>query len=141
MTATSCFMPGSGAAVLSRHAHSLMAAPDQPRPQDGVSLDALLELHNSHTCIVRAHGDGMTGAGIHDDDLLVVDRSALACAGEVVVAAVNGEPMVRRLGILDGAFALLAANDRYPPIRIAEGDNLSIWGVVRWNLHRHPAGE
>ncbi|ANI14976.1 DNA polymerase V [Pseudomonas citronellolis] len=103
----------------------------QPR-----SLDDLLELHTPHTYIVRAHGDGMTGAGIHDNDLLVVDRACLASSGEVVVAAVNGEPLIRRLDIIDGGYALLPANDRYPPIRIGEGDELAIWGVVRWNLHR-----
>lgn len=105
----------------------------QNRPQ---LLDDLLGLQATHTYIVRAHGDGMTGAGIHDSDLLVVDRSLLADAGEVVVAAVNGEPLIRRLDIIDGGFALLPANDRYPPIHLAEGDELSIWGVVRWNLHR-----
>ncbi|MDF3936192.1 LexA family protein [Pseudomonas citronellolis] len=120
------------------HAASLSSAIEpsaflhaQPR-----SLDDLLELHTAHTYIVRAHGDGMTGAGIHDNDLLVVDRALLACSGEVVVAAVNGEPLIRRLDIVDGAYALLPANDRYPPILIAEGDELAIWGVVRWNLHR-----
>lgn len=106
------------------------------QPESRLSLDELLDLRTAHTYIVRAHGDGMTGAGIHDNDLLVVDRSALAESGEVVVAAVNGEPLIRRLGIVDGAFALLPANERYPAIRIAEGDELSIWGVVRWNLHR-----
>ena len=74
----------------------------QPR-----SLDDLLELHTPHTYIVRAHGDGMTGAGIHDNDLLVVDRACLASSGEVVVAAVNGEPLIRRLDIIDGGYALL----------------------------------
>jgi len=34
------------------------------------------------------------------------------------------------------AITQLPANDRYPPIRIGEGDELAIWGVVRWNLHR-----
>ncbi|MCY1423441.1 Protein UmuD [compost metagenome] len=130
----------------SAHLASASTAPALPFPAagpatGGVSLDSLLDLGGSHTYIVRAHGDGMTGAGIHDDDLLVVDRSLLASAGEIVVAAVNGEPMVRRLGIIDGQFALLPANDRYPPIRIAEGDELSIWGVVRWNLHRHATGD
>lgn len=114
----------------------LPTAPATFLHNSGQSLDDLLGLQAAHTYIVRAHGDGMTGAGIHDNDLLVVDRSLLANSGEVVVAAVNGEPLIRRLDILDGGFALLPANDRYPPIRITEGDELSIWGVVRWNLHR-----
>ncbi|KAF1051759.1 MAG: Protein UmuD [Stenotrophomonas maltophilia] len=100
------------------------------------SLSALLNLQAEDTYLVRAQGDGMTGAGIHDNDLLVVDRSLLADQGEVVVAAINGAPLIRRLGLIDGEYALLAANDRYAPIRLSREDELSIWGVVRWNLHQ-----
>lgn len=88
----------------------------------------------SHTYIVRAHGDGMTGVGIHHDDLLLVDRSELASEGEIVVAELNGEALIRRLAIIEGAFALLPASDRFPSIRVREGDELTIWGVVRRRL-------
>ncbi|MFV3307555.1 LexA family protein [Pseudomonas sp. NY15181] len=88
----------------------------------------------SHTYIVRAHGDGMTGAGIHHDDLLLVDRSELAAEGEIVVAELNGEALIRRLAIIEGAFALLPASDRFPSIRVGDGDELTIWGVVRRRL-------
>lgn len=87
-----------------------------------------------HTYIVRACGEGMTGAGIHDCDLLLVDRSELAAPGEIVVAALNGEALIRRLAIIDGSFALQAANGRYPTLKVEEGDELSIWGVVRQRL-------
>ncbi|MBB4864810.1 DNA polymerase V [Pseudomonas nitritireducens] len=84
-----------------------------------------------HTYIVRAHGEDMTEAGIRDSDLLLVDRSELAVAGEIVVAALNGEPLIRRLAIVDGSFALLAAREGFPALKVEEGDELSIWGVVR----------
>lgn len=88
----------------------------------------------AHTYIVRAHGDGMTGAGIHHDDLLLVDRSELAAEGEIVVAELNGEALIRRLAIIEGAFVLLPASDRFPSIRVGDGDELTIWGVVRERL-------
>jgi len=86
------------------------------------------------TYIVRACGEGMTHAGIHDRDLLLVDRSELAAPGEIVVAALNGEALIRRLAIVDGSFALQAANEGYPTLKVEEGDELSIWGVVRQRL-------
>ncbi|MFR0690723.1 LexA family protein [Enterobacterales bacterium AE_CKDN230030158-1A_HGKHYDSX7] len=87
-----------------------------------------------HTYIVRACGEGMTQAGIHDCDLLLVDRSELASPGEIVVAALNGEALIRRLAIVDGSFALQAESDGYPTLKVEEGDELSIWGVVRQRL-------
>ena len=39
----------------------------------------------------------MIGAGIHDGDLLVVDRSLPAEDGKVVVVSINGELTVKRM--------------------------------------------
>lgn len=93
-----------------------------------------------HTYIVRADGDGMTEAGIRHNDLLLVDRSELAAEGEIVVAELNGEAFIRRLAIIDGTFALLSASDGFPPIRIGEGDEMTIWGVVRQRLSGEGVG-
>ena len=40
----------------------------------------------------------MVGDGIHDGDLLVVDRSLTPAPGRVVIAALDGELTVKRLG-------------------------------------------
>ena len=40
---------------------------------------------------VRANGDSMIGAGIFDQDLLIVDRSKKKPNGKVVIASLNGE--------------------------------------------------
>lgn len=102
--------------------------------QDVVQPSGVAAIGSLHTYIVRACGEGMTQAGIHDCDLLLVDRSELASPGEIVVAALNGETLIRRLAIIDGSFALQAASDGYPTLKVEEGDELSIWGVVRQRL-------
>ncbi|MBD9629725.1 MULTISPECIES: LexA family protein [Pseudomonadaceae] len=102
--------------------------------RDVVQTGAMAGVAALHTYIVRACGEGMTQAGIHDCDLLLVDRSELAAPGEIVVAALNGEALIRRLAIVDGSFALQAASDEYPTLKVEEGDELSIWGVVRQRL-------
>ncbi|MCP1623838.1 LexA family protein [Pseudomonas nitroreducens] len=102
--------------------------------RDVVQLGGVAGVAALHTYIVRACGEGMTQAGIHDCDLLLVDRSELAAPGEIVVAALNGEALIRRLAIIDGSFALQAASDGYPTLKVEEGDELSIWGVVRQRL-------
>ena len=88
------------------------------------------------TFYVRAAGESMTGAGIHPGDILVVDRSLEAVDGRVVVAAVDGELTLKRLRRRDGATWLEPENDAFGPIRLDEGSDLVIWGVVTFVVHR-----
>lgn len=112
-------------------------SPAQDHIERQISLDDLLALRTPHTYLVRAAGDSMLGAGIHDGDLLVVDRSREAEQGDIVIAAVNNEPLVKRLSSRDGLPVLLSENDRYAPRYILEGDELLIWGVVRFSVRCH----
>lgn len=113
-----------------------------PSPADDhierhISLDELLELRAPHTYLVKVEGDSMMGAGIFPGDLLVVDRSKEARHGEVIIAALNGEPVCKRLHRRDGVTILLSENKAYPPRYIMEGDELIEWGVVRKSVRDH----
>jgi len=68
-------------------------SPAQDHLEGQLSLDELLNIRAPHTYLVRASGDSMTGAGIHDGDLLVVDRALPAHSGAVVIAALAGEKL------------------------------------------------
>jgi DNA polymerase V len=70
-------------------------SPAQDHIEERISLDHLLEIHAPYTYLVRAHGDSMIRSGIYDGDLLVVDRSADAVQGDVIIAAINGDPVVK----------------------------------------------
>lgn len=66
-----------------------------PSPADDytegrLSLDEHLIQHKDSTFFVRAKGNSMTGAGIFDGDLLVVDKSLDAHDGDIVVAVIDG---------------------------------------------------
>ena len=100
-----------------------------------LSLDEKLIDHPDTTFIIRVAGDSMTGAGIFDGDLLIVDRSLAARDGDVVIAALDGELTVKRLTRDKHGSYLHAENPAYPDIRPAPaGDNL-IWGVVTGSFH------
>lgn len=77
----------------------------------------------------------MTGAGIHNGDLLIVDRSLEPTPGRVVIAVINGEHTVKRLHREGDRLLLLAENANYLPIVFTELDELHIWGVVTFVLH------
>ncbi len=79
----------------------------------------------------------MQGAGIYSGDLLIVDRSRDAEHGDIVIAAINTEPVCKRLYRRNGVVILQSENPAYPPRYVMEGDDLVIWGVVRYSVRDH----
>ena len=107
----------------------------QDYASDDLSLDEHLIDHPDTTFLVRVAGDSMIGAGIFDNDLLIVDRSLEPVDGDVVVAVLDGELTVKRLAHDRHGAYLHAENPKYPDIRPASmGENL-IWGVVTGSFH------
>jgi DNA polymerase V len=111
-----------------------------PSPAEGeverkLDLNELLVLHPQATFFVRVSGSSMIKAGIHHNDILVVDRSLEPSHGKVVIAVVNGELTVKRLYRKGKKIELVAENEGYPPIVIGDAMDLHIWGVVTNVIH------
>ena len=100
-----------------------------------LDLNEHLLKHKEATFFLRVKGDSMTGANIHDRNLLIVDRSVEAKHNDIVVAVVNGELTVKRLYKRRGVVKLLAENAGYPEIIAKAGHELTVWGVVRHVVH------
>lgn len=77
---------------------------------------------------LRVAGESMVGAGIHDGDVLVVDKAAEPTSGAVVVASVDGELTVKRF-VRRGV-----GRHSWPPTRtahvLADRQGIVVWGVV-----------
>ncbi|MGR9116673.1 MAG: LexA family protein [Gammaproteobacteria bacterium] len=111
-----------------------------PSPADDyiektLDLNDLLIKKPAATFFVRAEGESMLGAGIHPNDILVVDRSIKPVPGKIVICALNGELTVKRLKSVEGAIVLGAENPAYSDIRVREDSDLIIWGVVTNVIH------
>ena len=111
-----------------------------PSPADdymegSLDLNRHVIKHPSATYFVRASGDSMTGAGIFDGDLLIVDRSLEPVHGKVAIIEVDGQLTVKRLYKLNGRTLLQSENESYPPIELKEGNEVVVWGVVTHVLH------
>lgn len=65
--------------------------------------------------LVQVEGDSMQGACIYSGDLLIVDRSRDAEHGDLVIAAINTEPVCKRLYRRSGVVILQSENPAYPP--------------------------
>ena len=112
-----------------------------PSPADDymeqkLDLNEHLIQHPAATFFVRVEGDSMRGAGINKGDILVVDRALEPTNGKIVVAVINGEFTVKRIRIMEGKICLEAENANYPPIRIEEGWDFEVWGVVTFSIHK-----
>lgn len=112
-----------------------------PSPADdyvesALDLNEYLVSNPAATFMVRVSGDSMIEAGIHDGDVLVVDRARDPLPGRIVVAVLDGELTVKRLKRQDGCFVLAPENSAYEPIRVGEEQDLSVWGVVSGVVRR-----
>ena len=112
-----------------------------PSPADDF-IDRKLDLnehlirHPQATFFVRAHGESMRGAGINSGDLLVVDRAAQPGPGDVVIASVNGELTVKRLGRSGDKYVLAPEHPDFDPIEITEATDFELWGRVTYVIHK-----
>ena len=102
-----------------------------------ISLDELFDIRAPHVYLVRIDGDSMQGAGIYSGDLVVVDRSTDAISGDIVIAALNSDPFCKRLHLRESGVILLSENPKYPARHVMEGDELVIWGVVKYSVRNH----
>lgn len=110
-------------------------SPADEHMESRLDLNEYLVRNPSSTFFVRVSGQSMINAGIHDNDLLVVDRSMNPASGKVVIAAVDGELTVKRLSVEKGRVTLMPENDDYPPIEVNPHSGIHIWGVVTNVIH------
>ncbi len=105
-------------------------APGDDLIEKVLDVNDLVVKNPASTFFVRVEGDSMTGAGIFSGDVLVVDRSLNPKDGSIVVAAVYGEMVVKRLRLVNGSHVLASENEHYEPIEVSNNDDCFIWGVV-----------
>src|SRR5882672_2126130 len=86
----------------------------------GLDLNEQLIMNKPATFFFRMKGDTMTDAGIHEGDVLIVDRSIKADSGKIVVGSVNGELLIRRFQKTFNKAFLTAENRKYHPVEIGE---------------------
>ena len=101
--------------------------------EDDVDLNTHLIKNAPATFIIRVQGKSMTNVGIHDGDLLIVDRSIKPKNSSTVIANVNEELVVKTF--------IKGKNNNYlasgpSKIELSENPNVIIWGVVTYVIHK-----
>ena len=111
-----------------------------PSPADDyvegrLDLNKRLIKHPAATFFVKVTGDSMIKAGIHPDDILIVDRALEPADKKVVIAVVNGDLTVKRIRIIKDKYYLTPENKDYEPLEIREEMDFEVWGVVTNVIH------
>lgn len=111
-----------------------------PSPADDY-IEGLLNLneklipHPSSTFLIKAEGDSMTGAGIFEGDLLIVDKSIAPAHSQIVVAVVDSEFTLKRLIYRFPKTFLQPENPKYKTIEVTPEMSFQVWGVVTYTIH------
>lgn len=121
---------GSARALYASQPAAGFPAPGDDQVERVLDINDLVVQHPEATFYVRVAGDSMVGAGIFPNDVLVVDRAIEATHGVIVVAAVNGELVVKQLWQQAGRYELHSANQAYSAIVLGDDEEAFIWGVV-----------
>jgi DNA polymerase V len=110
-------------------------SPASDYTENRLSLDEHLIEHREATFFVTAMGS-MPDFGIHTGDLLVVDRAIDPVDQGIVVAVIDGEFAIKQLCHTPAGIVLRANSEDCKDTLIGTDQDLTVWGVVRWSIHR-----
>lgn len=102
---------------------------------DTLHLDEYLVRNHDKSFLLKVTGDSMIDAGIHEGDLVIVERDRTVSNGDIVVAQVDGEWTLKYYENKGSQIRLVAANKKYAPIRPQH--ELTLAGVVVSAMRRY----
>jgi DNA polymerase V len=103
--------------------------------EKGKNLENLIIKNPSSTFYVRIKGNNLQLPGVSDGDLLVVDRKEEPGKNSMVVAIINGEMVLKRVGKHQNKLYLFSDNAE-KPVEITDTMDFTIWGVVNFIIHK-----
>ncbi len=103
--------------------------------EENIDLNEHLLKNPFSTFFLRVKGDSMINSGIHDKDLIIVDKSLTPKPGNVVIAMIDGEFTVKRFSMKNNQLYLKAENQNYPDFNFEDHNDIQIWGVVIYSIH------
>lgn len=106
-----------------------------------MSLDLNKELikNPNATFYARVKGNSMQNIGIHDGDVLVIDRAVEPVNDTIAVCFIDGEFTVKRVHVEKECCYLLPENPEYAAIPVREDNHFMIWGIVTYVIKKMKA--
>lgn len=123
---------------LAEDLHAGFPNPAQDHAGEAIDLAREMVRHPESTFYARIAGHSMQQAGIHDGDIVVIDRSLEAKNGDFVVACIDGEFTVKefQLDKTNQCAWLIPHNPEYAKIKVTADNQFCIWGVITYCVHK-----
>lgn len=102
---------------------------------DTLSLDEYLIDKPEASFLLKVSGDSMIDAGIHEGDLVIIEKGGTPKNGDIVLASVDNDWTLKYYRKTENGVELVPANPKYPVIR-AKGE-LTLGGIVRAAMRRY----
>ncbi len=104
--------------------------------EDDIDLNSHLIKNIPSTFLIRVQGKSMSSIGIHNGDILVVDRSLNPKNFSTVIVNVNEELVVKSF-VKEKDQSLLTSGSKHlkDKINLTENPEIIIWGVVTYVIH------
>lgn len=112
-------------------------SPAQDYMEQAIDLNKELIRHPASTFYGRVVGNSMSGEGIDDGDILVIDKSLELIDGDLAVCFINGEFTVKRVKLEKDFAWLVPSNPDYQPIKVTKDDEFTIWGIVTYTVKKN----
>lgn len=111
-------------------------SPGQEYISETIDLNKDLIRHPASTFYGRVTGDSMSGEGISEGDILVIDKSIEPEEGDLAVCCVDGEFTLKRIHLSEDKrrLFLMPSNPKYQAIEITEENEFMVWGVVLYTI-------
>ena len=121
---------GNGAIFVDTGISAGFPSPVNDFSESRISLDDELIKNKDTTFYAKVKGQSMIGAGLDDNDLLVIDRSLVPTNNKIAVCFLDGEFTVKRLRVEKNEVWLQPENPNYPIINITKENDFMVWGIV-----------
>ena len=116
--------------LMGQAVHAGFPSPADDFIEEMIDLNQVLIQNPIATFLWRVIGDCMIDVKIFPGDVVVVDRSLTPKHRDIVLAIIDGEPTLKRLNRRGGVMVLHNENAKLPAFTVAEGTEVSVWGVV-----------
>jgi len=104
--------------------------------EDDIDLNVHLIKNIPSTFLIRVQGKSMNNVGIHDGDLLVVDKSLNPKNFSTVIVNINEELVVKTFMKENSqSFLTSGSKEVKNKINLTENSEILIWGVVTYVIH------
>ena len=101
-----------------------------------IDLNSHLIKNIPSTFLIRVQGKSMNSVGIHNDDLLIVDKSLNPKNFSTVIANINEELVVKTfVKEKNQSFLTSGSSEIKNKINLTENPEIVIWGIVTYVIH------